>query len=59
MTDWQPIETAPKGEHLLYFPANEAKHQVEMIRVDLYPVTYPRKPTHWIPLPKAPPVAAP
>jgi len=54
--EWRPIETAPEGcEMILYFPAEatrrgDPKH-IERITVDLYPVTYPRKPTHWMPLP--------
>jgi hypothetical protein len=55
---WQPIETAPKGTHLLYFPAEKDRRGIfkfgEMMKVDLYPVSYPRKPTHWMPLPLPP-----
>jgi hypothetical protein len=52
---WQPIETAPKGtELLLYFPAGKRWTQPEMFKVDLYPVRYPRQPSHWMPLPKPP-----
>lgn len=58
MVAWQLVnESTPKGQLLLYFPAsdkNGRNHQVEMIKVDLHPVHYPRKPTHWMPLPAAP-----
>jgi hypothetical protein len=52
MTGWQPIETAPREELILYFPAH--RRLDAMIKVDTYPVYYPRKPTHWMPLPPAP-----
>jgi hypothetical protein len=55
--EWQPIETAPRGELLLYFPPlappRGREHDAPMpamYRVDFNPVTYPRKPTHWMPL---------
>ena len=55
---WQPIETAPKGRHILYFPAQRDSRGrnllMEDIRVDYYPVQYPRKPTLWMPLPAPP-----
>lgn len=55
---WQPIETAPKGRHILYFPAQRDSRGrnllMEDIRVDYYPVHYPRKPTLWMPLPAPP-----
>lgn len=56
MTDWQPIETAPKAMMLiLYFPPLGGKNALnEMIRVDRYPVGYPRQPSHWMPLPLPP-----
>lgn len=58
MTEWQPIETAPKGRQLiLFFPAemrNGRVHLIKMVRVDWFPVTYPRQPTHWLPVPKDP-----
>jgi hypothetical protein len=57
---WQPIETAPKREMLiLYFPpvtgsAHPSNDKAGRIDLDLYPVHYPRKPTHWMPLPDPP-----
>jgi hypothetical protein len=61
MMDWQPIETAPRGEYLLlFFPAEvepSDRRRVNlgsMTLIDLYPVSYPRKPTHWMPVPPAP-----
>lgn len=52
---WQPIETAPKGELLLYFPKVEARFPLwPMIRVGSI-ANYPyRKPSHWMPLPEPP-----
>jgi hypothetical protein len=57
VSEWKPIETAPTGMHILYFPAEGTDRRnglAAMIRVDFYPVTYPRKPTHWMPLPEPP-----
>jgi hypothetical protein len=59
---WQPIETAPKGRHILYVPevrfrargVDKKAFLPEMIRIDFYPVAWPRKPTHWMPLPPPP-----
>lgn len=62
--DWKPIETAPMGKELvLYFPPlpsprGAAAGLGEMMRIELYPVTYPRKPSHWMPRP-APPNRSP
>ena len=60
MTDWRPIETAPKGQQvLLYFPAETGRNPLnEWIKLDRYPVGYPRQPTHWMPMP-APPKSYP
>lgn len=58
--DWQPIETAPKGQELLlFFPATGRSRMPlpEMMRVDRYPASFSRKPTHWM-LPPGPPDAA-
>lgn len=49
---WRPIESAPRGRHLFYFPAE--KRLPEMIKVDLYPLAQYRQPTHWQPLPAPP-----
>lgn len=55
MSEWQPVETAPKGLILLYFPPTDGRMKMgAMIQIDHYPVTYPRKPTHWMPLPEPP-----
>ena len=53
---WRPIETAPRGRILLYFPPTmSGRMELESdIRVDNYPVMYPRKPTRWQPLPAPP-----
>ena len=54
MVEWQPINTAPRDVLLLYFPELQPHRgrssdspMPAMYRVDHYPVTYPRKPTHW------------
>lgn len=55
MSEWQPIETAPDGLHILFFPKQEGRNELsEMMKIDFYPVSYPRKPTHWMPLPPHP-----
>jgi hypothetical protein len=55
MSQWQDISTAPKGEHLLYFPKEVGRNAMPaMMRVERYPVAFPRQPTHWMPLPPAP-----
>lgn len=59
--DWQPIDTAPKGELLLYFPPEERNGKVmlsEMVRVGTYPDSYPRQPSHWMRIPPFPKVPA-
>jgi hypothetical protein len=58
MSEWQPIETAPQREVLLlFFPTALYAHA--SIRVERYPVLGNRKPTHWMPLPDAPPASEP
>jgi hypothetical protein len=54
VADWQPIETAPKsgGRVLLFFPASGPL--MALIQVEAYPVSFPRQPTHWMPLPNPP-----
>lgn len=53
---WQPIATCPESgvEAVLYFPAEPKAQLSAMTRVDFYPCRYPRKPTHWMPLPAGP-----
>ena len=58
MTDWQPIETAPSEEVLLYFPPVE-KLRKELCLRAMYKVGHAgvhphRKPSHWMPLPAPP-----
>jgi hypothetical protein len=55
--EWQPIETAPSGEVLLYWPRkvkgrNSVLHA--MIRVGNANGAPNRPPTHWMPLPEPP-----
>jgi len=55
--DWQPIETAPRDRKplILYFPKYENNSGLgEMILIERYPVSFPREPTHWMPLPASP-----
>lgn len=55
--EWQPIETAPEDyrELLLYFPKQVGRNALPAItKVERYPCGYPRKPTHWMPLPEPP-----
>ena len=57
MSEWQPIETAPKGkEVLLYEPAAKAGGIILPARivVERWPTSYPRPATHWMPLPEPP-----
>lgn len=54
---WRPIESCPRGlEVLLYFPATTAgrSRMPDMMRIDRYPVDYPRQPTFWAPKPRPP-----
>ena len=53
LTEWQPIETAPKGQILLYYGPEQT--QDEWITMGLASGGY-RKPTHWFPIPKPPAV---
>jgi hypothetical protein len=56
---WQPIETAPKGDVIRYEPAEYRKnerHPYLDARIVISNGAYPRKATHWMPLP-APPKA--
>ena len=55
MSDWHPIETAPKGQHILFFPRIGGRNPLaERVIVDRHPYPYTRKPTHWMPLPDPP-----
>jgi hypothetical protein len=55
VSGWQSIDSAPNGQCILYFPSSGGRNILgEMIKVDHHPVYYPRKPTHWMPLPSAP-----
>jgi hypothetical protein len=55
--DWQPIETCPTGEVILFFPTtpsgrNSKLHQMIAVgHLSSYPY---RTPTHWMPLPEPP-----
>ena len=69
MTDWQPIETAPKDNHarLVWCPQNQCIYCVAWEKGDAelgisegwsifggMSVDYRLTPTHWMPLPKPP-----
>jgi len=54
---WQPIDTAPPGAVLLYYPAENGKSALsEWVTIGLGRSGRFRKPTHWMPLPKPPAV---
>jgi hypothetical protein len=56
-TGWQPIETAPSGNVLLYYPAENGKNALrEWITIGLGRSDRFRKASHWMPLPKPPAV---
>ncbi len=56
-TAWQPIETAPSGKVLLYYPEQTGRDALsEWIIIGLGKAETFRKPTHWMPLPKPPAV---
>lgn len=53
--EWLPIPEGLRGEFLLYFPAIGGRNALsERVKVDRYPVTYPRQPTHYMPIPPSP-----
>jgi len=59
VSEWQPINTAPKGKLLLYFPAMPNDRYGHGAQIAMYQVgavrDYPfRIPSHWIPLPEPP-----
>lgn len=53
---WQPIETAPHGEPVIRFePAEYRNGKVSLsARIIISSGLYPRKATHWMPLPPHP-----
>lgn len=54
-TEWQPIETVPYGDVVLYYPAHTSPGNLgEWIRVGSCKDTPFRKPTHWFPIPQPP-----
>ncbi len=55
LTGWQPIDTAPDSNVLLYYPAEHGKNALsEWITIGLGGSARFRKPTHWFPIPKRP-----
>lgn len=54
-TVWQPIETVPSGDVILYYPKQTGRNALsEWIRTGTSADTPRRKPTHWFPIPKPP-----
>jgi hypothetical protein len=52
---WQPIDTAPSGNVLLYYPPEHGKNALsEWVTIGLGRSQRFRNPTHWMPLPKPP-----
>lgn len=59
MSEWHPIDTAPRGLVLLYFPtvivgAYQQSTLHERMIVDMADGFPNRPPTHWMPLPAPP-----
>lgn len=60
MSEWQTIETVPRGLVILYWPESKPSRGYPgntldpMIRVDYAGSTPNRQPTHWMPLPDPP-----
>ena len=56
-TEWQPIETAPDGNVLLYYPEETGRNALsEWITIGFGRSERFRKPTHWFPIPQPPAV---
>lgn len=56
-TGWQPIETVPDGNVLLYYPEEHGKNGLsEWITIGFGRSERFRKATHWFPIPKPPAV---
>lgn len=54
-SQWQPIETAPDGKVLLYYPEESGKNALsEWTIIGFGRAKTFRQPTHWLPLPKPP-----
>ena len=53
---WEPIETAPNGELIVYYPRYEKGRTKlsPLIRVGYKGTWGARNPTHWMPLPDPP-----
>lgn len=57
MSQWQPIETAPHGEYVLLFEPRVPRKTIDTparMIVERWPTHYPRKASHWMPLPAPP-----
>ena len=55
--EWQPIDTAPSGNVLLYYPPGHGKNALsEWITIGRGGCDRFRMPTHWFPIPKRPAV---
>lgn len=57
MTEWETIDSAPRGEEILLYEPEVRKGRNFLsarIVVGRWPTTYPRAATHWMPLPSPP-----